>query len=222
MMSRVTQESSPRSEAWPAWGLLRRSIAPALLSACLTSGPALAHDVTNPVKIPLEGRKLIIKTDAAKPQRNAVVLSVRKQLLPNTDNHDPILEGFEVLVRSGDPNGQRTPLITLDPAAWKIKGNPGKRKLLYLDKTQSRGGIKKVIIKNGSVKLVARGQNWPWNISGGQGSVWVHLYLGDEEFCLEFGGDIRKNEVGRFYARDAPAMVSCPDAVCGNGRPFWA
>jgi cysteine-rich repeat protein len=45
----------------------------------------------------------------------------------------------------------------------------------------------------------------------------VHFHIGARRLCAEFGGVVRKNEVGRFIAKDAPEPAACPVQTCGNG-----
>ncbi len=195
------------------WGLA------ALLSLVWlpSARPAAAHGTAEPLRVGLAGKKLLIKHNGT-PKKNSFAVHVKRQIQPQPANHDPALEGLQLLVRRESSPEVRSELITLDPSLWKQGGSATNPWFKYRDKTAARGGVRKATIRNGQIRIAAKGENWYWNLTGPYGAAWVHVYLGNEEFCMMFGGTIKKDEPGRFMAKDSSQPSACPDAVCGNGR----
>ncbi|MDG2303499.1 MAG: hypothetical protein P8R42_02405 [Candidatus Binatia bacterium] len=69
----------------------------------------------------------------------------------------------------------------------------------------------------GKLKIVAKGENWPWELGGPNDLVRVHWRVENEWFCVEAGGVVKKNESGLYKAAKIAAPASCPTEVCGNG-----
>jgi cysteine-rich repeat protein len=197
---------------------------PAIVLAALlaTTGAvpeALAHDATHEIS----GRTLKIDTSKTPVGHKFAFKTVKDSgIFPQ---HDPATEGAALLVRWTGQSGVgagRTPLIELDPAMWKGIGNPsGSKGYKYKDNTLSAGGIRTVSYKpgngGGQLKVSARGANWTSELGGPHDSVWVHFQVEDEWYCAEFGGEVTKNEPGRYQAKNALAPATCPTPVCGNG-----
>lgn len=179
---------------------------------------ASAHEAA----IGLGGKKVQIKTNKGPDRRKFTFHSTRDVFVPA----DPASNGAWVLVRGVGSSSGKTGMIELDAALWKPLGNPaGSGGYTYKDKAGTRGGVTKVTLKPGQLKISARGPNWPWDVAGPQDAVWVHLRIGAEggseleSYCAEFGGSVTKNEAGQFKAKNSPDLVSCPASVCGNGEP---
>jgi cysteine-rich repeat protein len=180
---------------------------------------AQAHDQ----QFEISGRQVKMDTSRDPIGHKVKFTSTKEQgIFPQ---HDPAAEGSALLVRwtgQGGVAAGRTSLIQLDPASWKGLGNPpGSKGYKYLDKLMTRGGIRTVQYKStgngGSLKISARGANWAWELGGPHDAVWVHFQVEDEWYCAEFGGDVTRNEPGRFTAKNALAPAACPEQVCGNG-----
>ncbi len=174
-------------------------------------GPVSAHDV----KLAIDGKRLIVKADKG-PDKQKLVFVSKNQAFIGVQ-HDPATTGSWLLVRGHGPDGGSTGRIDLDATKWKTLTKRGKVVgYKYVDKTGSRGGIKRVLLKPTQLIIRAKGENWPWSPSGPQSSVSVHFGLEEETFCASFGGDIKKNEIGYFKAINSFAPVACAE-ICGNG-----
>lgn len=189
------------------------------LATAALAGDARAHDAT----IPISGK--ILKIDTRKEPAKHKVTFVASKDVALHPTHDPRTTTTQILLRWTGEAGVgagRTDLLTLDPAKWAGLGNPaGSKGYKYVDKEQTVGGIKKVLFKPGNkgglLKIIAGGENFPWEIDGPQDSTWVHYRSEDEWHCAELGGDVKKSETGFYVAKKAPAPTACPDQVCGNG-----
>ena len=194
------------------------------LLACLWLSPALAHQESFPI-----GAKLLKLDTRKEPAKHKVTFVATKQFLlggfgTGDQQHDPRVEPTRVLFRwtgDGGANAGRSELMTLDPAFWTALGNPeGSKGYKYADKDATRG-VKKVLLKpgnkGGTLKIIAGGENFPWEVEGPQDSAWMHFQIEEEWFCAELGGDVKKNETGFYVAKKALAPSGCPDQVCGNG-----
>lgn len=173
-----------------------------------SAGSALA-DVVG-----VDGKMLLLDTARA-PAKHRVTWKASKDV-PFAPAFDPSTDGSDLLLRwSGASSGQ-TALIPLDPAKWTALGSPpGSRGYRYKDPSGSRGGVRSIVHRQTSkgrrLKLVAKGENWPWEIEEPLESAQVYLRTGDRWLCGEFGGELRKNLPGRFLAKDAPAPSDCVD-----------
>lgn len=176
------------------------------------AAPAAAHVA----QLPIEGKKLDVKGDAAKPKKNKFQFQSDKRQDSLLVEHDPSSDGFKLLVVG--ESGAHSGLIRLDPTGWKPIGKPGNVKgWKYKDKTRSRGGIEKVKLKNGQLSIKGKGENWPLVPDGTDAGYTVWVNIEQEWFCSEFGGSVKKNEQGRFKAVNAANPGGCADQVCGNG-----
>lgn len=190
----------------------RRSLALALCAGMLL--PAAASEAETPIA----GKKLSLGGEAGAKSARFKFQSEKNQAalaaLP-----DPSA-GFELLVRGTGAGAGRSELVRIEPDAglWKLLGKPTSPKgWQYQDKTGSRGGLRKVRIEKGGLSIEAKGAAWSFVPAGPQGSVQVAIGIGAESFCAEFGGDVKKDEAGRFDAKKAPAPAACELEVCGNG-----
>lgn len=190
---------------------LRAGLALGLLMSLLGPGPAGAHEAS----FALVGKKLLIKAKKGAPQFRFLA---RGEAVPGLD-HDPSTVQTWLLVRGSGAAGGLTGKIVLDPSKWKPIGKGAHPKgYRYLDKSRARGGVKKVVLKPGRMMVSAGGAAWPWMPAGPQDEVWVHFGIEEESYCARFGGgEARRNEAGRFLARDATPPNACPASVCGNG-----
>jgi hypothetical protein len=189
-----------------------------LFAATLAPTAAPAHTQT----LGLGGKKILINTSKAPRKQKFVFVSAKE--LP-FDAPSPIIWGSWLVVEGKGANPGKTELVQLDPDLWEGKGDPpGFKGWQYKDKAGTAGGVTKILLKPGSLKITAKGEGWSWDMLGPQQSVGVHLRLGqagEEEYewlCTVFGGDIRKNEAGLFKAKGAEKLVECPSQVCGNGE----
>jgi len=190
-------------------------LASGLLGFALLLQPrdALPH----PVALPIEGAKLMLKTQqGASKQRVRFIAKDQSPALAL--GHDPAQSSTWLLLRGYGTNGGSTGKIELDPSKWKTLGrDENVRGYRYSDKAGTRGGVRKIIWKPGSISISAGGANWPWSPQGPQDWMGVYFGIEDETVCADFGGEIKRNEAGAFRSKRAPAPADCPEAVCGNG-----
>ena len=181
-------------------------------AAYLGTPQVLAHDSTGP----LGGTKLALKTATQGPKHKFRFVS-RKQ--PYTFiGHSPRQVESWLLLRGFGNNEAGTGKIVLDPNYWFPLGDPTVPKgYKYFDAEGTRGGITKVVLKPGSLSVKGKGENWPLHVEGALTNVWTYFGIENESYCANFGGTIKKNDVGRFLAKKAPAPTACLDAICGNG-----
>jgi cysteine-rich repeat protein len=194
----------------------RRSLALALCAATLL--PAAAGGLASGAETPIAGKKLSLGGEAGAKSARFKFQSEKDQA-PLAALPDPTA-GFELLVRGTGAGAGRSELVRIEPDAglWKLLGKPTSPKgWQYKDKTGSRGGLRKVRIEKGGLSIEAKGTGWSFVPAGPQGSVQVAVGIGTESFCAEFGGDVKKDEPGRFDAKKAPAPAACELEVCGNG-----
>lgn len=169
------------------------------------------HDV----KLLVDAKKLVVKTDKG-PSKQKLVFVAKKQPFIGIQ-HDPAATETWITLRGNGPDGGTTGRIDLDPSKWTALTRQGLLKgYKYIDKSGSRGGIKKVILKPTQLMISGGGENWAWAPAGPQDSVDVQFGLEEETICARFGGSVKKNEAGFFKATNSFAPISC-DQVCGNG-----
>jgi hypothetical protein len=197
----------------------RRLLALAAASALLPAAAA-AHSQLAPIA----GKKLSIETNAGKPSKSHFTFQSEKgePALVVAVDHDPRAEGFALLVVGEGGGANRSELIELDAALWKPIGDGADPKgWKYKDKDGTRGGVTQVVLKDGRLKIKAKGELWSFSPGEPQDSIWVHASIEDEWYCAQFGGVVQKNDAGVFKARDAAAPGACPQAtepVCGNAE----
>jgi cysteine-rich repeat protein len=171
---------------------------------------AFAHDA----RIGVATTKLRLKLGKA-GKGTFVFAGTAPGLRPNPKEH-PGLAGVTLLVSGRGTEGTgRSALIELDPLLWRSGGSVERTRYIYSDKRGSRGGIRKVVLAPD--RIVVRGGRLPWMGMAAMDSVAVLLRLGDEWYCADAPGAVRRNKrfIG-FAARDAAAPGHCPEETCGN------
>ena len=138
---------------------------------------------------------------------------------------DPAVDGAGLII-SGAGESRLTPettgFIELDNTLWTPLGNPaGSTGYKYIDKTRSRGGVTKVIIRPaGKLLVIAKGIGIGtlWNPVSPQDEIWVHFIIEQENYCARFGGTFKQNLASNIITKDADSPGACPDQVCGNKK----
>jgi hypothetical protein len=189
--------------------------AAAMLTGLLLLPPAATAHVA---QLPLDGKKVDLRANG-NPRKNKLVFETAKKQSNITILHDPTvpLQGMKLFVTASD--GSRSELTTLPADFWKPMGKGVPRGWKYKDKTGTHGGVQSVILKPGSLKIKAGGENWTYGPEGPLEELWVWVGLEQEWFCSRFGGKIQKADAGYFKATKASAPAACTDNVCGNGLP---
>ncbi len=193
-----------------------------LLGVLGTAEVIVTRDATAQITehVPVEGD--LLRADTRKPATgHAVTFKAAKQIVTPFP-YDPTTLPTQLLFQWTGANAGRSELITLDPTKWKPLGNPpGSKGYSYKDPAATRGGVKKIVHKQAKkerrLRVVIRGDGWPWEIGGPHDSVRVHFHIGARRLCAEFGGEIKKNGGDVFLAKRAPEPAACPAQTCGNG-----
>ena len=171
---------------------------------------------------PLAGRSLRIEATGTGARSLVALKSARTESLRAADPlPDPRSHPSSLSMRwsGSDPerSGQ-TDRIPLDPAKWSGLGQPaGSRGWRYHDPAATRGGIRSILIRqgtrSGTLRWSARGEQWIWPVHGPLQQVALDLEIGSERLCAAFDADtatIRINDPsGHLSAREMPAPGQC-------------
>jgi hypothetical protein len=157
---------------------------------------------------PIEGARVLVKNGSGRFEFKA------KQQQGIVPGGDPGALGASLVVSASDPALGGTGAIDLDPGKWKALRKKGQVVgWKYKDPSRSRGGVSKVLLKNGLLEIEAGGAGWPWQPGDAPEGVWVHFTVGDEGWCAKFASDtnarVTKRRPGVFEAVDASAPGSC-------------
>jgi cysteine-rich repeat protein len=166
----------------------------------------------------LEGKKIVLKA-ASNPKNNEFTYWSGAKQEPLSVELDP-RNGFEILVTGGNGPADRSALVQLDATRWRKVGvgkAPGPTGWKYSDPKGRQGGVREVLLRRGQIKIKARGEAWRFAPDAGGEEVTVHLKLGNQSYCSSFGGEVQRNDLEQFKARNAGIPAACPVAMCGNG-----
>jgi hypothetical protein len=166
----------------------------------------------SPVGAPISGARVLVKNGSGRFEFKA---KREEAIVPSGD---PATLGASLVVTALDPGLGGTPAIELDPARWKTLRRKGEVVgYRYKDPSRSRGGVSKVVLKDGFLEIEAGGAGWPWQPSEAPSGVWVHFTVGGESWCAKFAGDtnarVTKGRAGIFEAVEASAPASCAGAL---------
>ncbi|MCZ6782902.1 MAG: DUF4215 domain-containing protein, partial [Proteobacteria bacterium] len=185
----------------------------------LPSLPALAHDAA----FPIAGDTILVKADDGRENRK-FKFKISGDPLLRVAGHDPRPDGASLVVNGTGDHPRSTGRINLDANLWQEMMNDQDEVVgyKYLDPDATRGGIKKIIFKDGKLVIKAKGAAWNFRPQGDHDAVWVHFVVEKEEFCSQFnvleGADVLINDNGYYQAVHANAPGTCPEQICGNGE----
>jgi endonuclease/exonuclease/phosphatase family metal-dependent hydrolase len=173
-----------------------------LVAALLLPALAAATDV------PVAGRRLDLRTRSATRRTASITLRDAAIAPPFA----PPAAGAALVLSGGIDPGQCRIEIPLDPALWKPIGRDGpNRGWRYRIPSPGTQGVRRVELRRGAIRIKARGETWPCGLDAAQRvPVTVELRTGADRWCAAFGGNVVRNETGRFTARDAAAPAACP------------
>jgi endonuclease/exonuclease/phosphatase family metal-dependent hydrolase len=188
--------------------VLARSVS--LLLLALLATPATAGDV------PVEGASLVLRAHGKKGMGRAWV-TLRDRAI-RAPFGALATSGATLVIDGGRGPGQCQVEVHLPASGWSPVGRGrGARGFRYHDRSGRIAGVRTVLLRKGSVLIVANGKRFPCTLGAPQAEpVRVELDTGDTRFCAAFGSVVA-NEQGRFVARRAPA----PEA-CDSGTPVTA
>jgi endonuclease/exonuclease/phosphatase family metal-dependent hydrolase len=103
--------------------------------------------------------------------------------------------------------------MALDPTGWQpVRGDGAEHGWHYRVAAPAPGGIRKVILRPGRIALIAKGSDWPCDLSSSQRvPLSVRFVFDDNRYCASFGGDVKSNRSGLFTARNATAPLRCAE-----------
>ena len=184
-----------------------RVFLPALLS--LLAAASVCAATTD---VPVAGRRLDLAANAGNSaQRRIAFRVVDGAVAPPFA--DPSL-GASLLVFASNANGHCRANVELPAANWRPLGSAGAG-WVYRDPAGAAQGIRKVVVRAGRIVVRGKGAAFPCGLEADQQAVpvAVALRLGGVRYCAAFGGEVRRNQPGRFRARNALAPASCPDTA---------
>ncbi|MCZ6782903.1 MAG: hypothetical protein O7G30_06300 [Proteobacteria bacterium] len=196
----------------------RARFAIAAMAVLFLAGAAAAHDA----EFPVEGRKVIVRTDAAKEARKFVFKAVDD--LIRAGSHDPTVDGAALVVNGFGDTEEGTGFIRLKAQKWfrKLDDQGAFKAYKFVDEKGKAGGVIKAVLKDGVIRIVAKGKNWTWKPDGPQDDVWVHFRTEEEGYCARFGdatgADFGENRRNFLKAHGAGDPGACLEQVCGNAE----
>ncbi|MBC8292457.1 MAG: hypothetical protein H8E45_04745 [Proteobacteria bacterium] len=185
---------------------------------CVWTPSAPAHDDEHH-RLDSSGVKL--KAPAAKPDKKKFVYKTKGQLSIHGPYPDPTVEASYLVIRGTGSNAGSSGVIPLDAARWSgIRGGESGWKYKGEHRLLSYGGIKKIMVKSGkvggSMKVMAKGKWFPFDLVGPQDSLELSLVIGAETWCANYdAADLLSNEAGKLKGKASAKPADCP-AVCGN------
>jgi cysteine-rich repeat protein len=167
-------------------------------------GPALAHLQ----RVGISAKALTLRVAGNEAKRKFSYKSADAAITTAIVN--PIDQGAGLLLLGG--GGGRSAHVSLDPGKWKA--SRGGTVYKYADKTGSRGGVKRIVLKPGSLVIKASGKGLQWTGPTEMQAVWVLFRLEDEWLCAHTAGQTKKSGA---YTAKASTADECPAPVCGDG-----
>lgn len=165
---------------------------------------------------PLSGQRLLVRDPEGRERSRRVVVSSRDGALASPlpgSVGDPTLAGAEL--RVGNPTTGEIFVTALPASGWRGLGRPaGSQGWRYADPRRANGPCTALRLRPGRIlQASCRGEQIGLQLDEpSQGSLAVQLMLGnDDPYCLVFGGNALRDQVGLFRAQDAPAPAVCPE-----------
>jgi hypothetical protein len=180
-----------------------------LVLAVVARSPALATDV------PIAGTSLLLRSGIAPVRCQAIFQAIDSVISLDPTVGSPVVDGA-ALHLFNPLTGERQ-CFALPAANWVV--TPG-RTYVYRDGAMTAGPVRSAFLKNGRVKVVARGAITYTLDEASQGEVEVDFLSGDgPRFCARFGAPVA-DKAGIFLARHAAAVGCLPEpAPCPDLAP---
>jgi cysteine-rich repeat protein len=207
---RSTGTPSPAA-VWNALGCRGASLAAAtFVFAVAGASDTFAH----PLNIPIAAKKVAFKIGGNAKKQQLVFKAKDPNI--STAISNPIEDGSALLVVAGGGSG-RTQLIELDPSRWKSA--QGGLVFKYTDKTGSRGGVKKIVLKPGALTIKAGGPNLQWAGTTDLSTLWVLFRVEQEWHCALTSGKTKNQKgAGAYTAKASSPPTACLQPICGNAE----
>lgn len=182
---------------------LARALSLAALGLLVAAG-ASAMDV------PVAGRKLSFRAKAAAPDARKLSLASER----STDVTEPLPDptsGAALALFTSNREGHCRAELALPAEGWAQTRSGW----VYRDRKGEAGPVRKVTLrtggKGGKLTIKAKGA-LPCGLEAEAQAEPFHVTLtaGDTRYCTRFGGEVKRNETGRFEARRSDAPARCP------------
>jgi len=170
----------------------------------------------------LEGDLLRLRDPGDPARRSAKFKTAHDPALTGMPAADPSVVGATVSFTGLGAGDGDSGTLFLPAAFWSGLGVPaGSAGFKYLD-ADATTGIRKVVLKphasGGSLTVLARGANWPYQLTQPQLGTRVQLRIGGEQYCARFDAStLAMNAPGRAVGKAAPAPADCEGVACGDG-----
>jgi hypothetical protein len=160
----------------------------------------------------ITGKKIVLRAD-----RDGTLSSVKVQTRGQISTSlppafgtatDPVLHGGALRLRF---TGGFDKSFELPKGNWSYLRQPeDNRGFSYHDR--DRGApIRGVVVKDGKLtKVVGGGSEFQASLATDPSPVEVSLIIGNQRYCMAFGGVTKFDAGNRFSAEDAPAPGACP------------
>ena len=171
----------------------------ALLALAALATPVLGVDET------ISGGSLALRQGRQKAQLVLVAHTPIVAPLPGT-SEDPTLRG--AVLDIGNPATGEWARLVAPASGWSVNALG----TVFRFRAPARGpsGIRSLVIRHGRrLKLRASAVGITLD-EPTQGGLAVSLASGTRRYCMVFGGTVRRDEPGKFAARNAPAPSACP------------
>jgi hypothetical protein len=189
----------------------RQGIVAAITALGMLAGVASAEDQLLP------GRKLVLKSTAAGGKAVFATKAPLTVFPASGSLVDPSMAGGTF--RLVNPTTGESQLFDLPPAGWSLRKNGTIYKFSNAGVPAGSTPAKVALLKQKKgMRVVAKASGLTLD-EAQQGSVGVIVTTGGNRYCALFGGTVKRDEPGRFIAKNAPAPTECPtDSACGNGQ----
>ena len=162
----------------------------------------------------IAGRKLLLRAGNHAGSGTDVKVQTRCQIFTSTPpSHgtgaDPVLHGGVLRLRS--VTGGFDLRFDLPKANWNyLRAPEDDRGYSYRDRSRF-ASIHAVIVKDGRLtKIIGGGPDLQASLANDPNPVDVSLIIGNQRYCMSFGGATTFDASRRFLATDAPAPGACP------------
>lgn len=160
--------------------------------------------------LPIAGRKLSFKTKTDAPDSRKLSLNSERSPAIVAPLPDPT-SGATLGLFTSNAAGHCRAELALPADRWTATRSGW----VYRDRKGEASPVRKVILrtgrKGGKLSIRAKGA-LPCGLEAEAQAEPFHVTLnaGSTRYCAEFGGEVKRNEVGRFEARRAEAPERCP------------
>jgi hypothetical protein len=155
----------------------------------------------------LAGRMLDMR-DHGGDQRLTWIVSDPAAALP-TGGDAPTVSGASLFILN--PTTEESNTFILPASSWSANGAGTAYKFRNPSAPSGPSQVKIARMKSGKLKVSARATGITLD-EAQQGSMGIVLSSGTVQYCTLFGGDVRRDQPGRFNAKGAPPPSECPGA----------